>query len=233
MSVPPDNDDEKMARPEASRDQPAALERAPAASAPEPARPPAVTLAAALDQLAHPMLALQPDALLLHANLAGRELLAQGWPLLRGSDGRVQAQQTAQRSPFILAVLAAAAGSSQGLHWVDGPRSLHSVLRPLEPGGASPSPVLLVLTPPAETIFDVGGFASTHQLSKAETRVLEALLHGHQADEAAQRLGVGVATVRSQIAAIRKKSGHGSVASLLAALGDLPPLRRSGPAEGK
>lgn len=195
--------------------------------------PPAAALAAVLDLLAHPMLALQPDAQLLHANLAGRELLAQGWPFVLGADGRVQAQQSAQRSPFTLALQAAAAGSSQGLHWVDGPRSLHAALRPLEPAGAGASPVLLVLAPPADTLFDVSGFATTYQLSKAETRVLEALLHGHQADEAAQRLGVGVSTVRSQIAAIRKKSGHGSVASLLAALGDLPPLRRSNPAVGK
>lgn len=179
------------------------------------------------------MLALQPDAQLIHANLAGRELLAQGWPFVQGTDGRVQVKQSAQRNAFALALQAAAAGSSQGLHWVDGPRSLYAAIRPLLTAGPSPGPVLLVLAPPADTTFDASGFAAAYQLSKAETRVLEALLHGYQADEAAQRLGVGVATVRSQIAAIRKKSGHSSVGSLLAALGDLPPLRRSSPPEGK
>ena len=83
-----------------------------------------------------------------------------------------------------------------------------------------------MLAPPIETEFGAGGFATQHGLSAAETRVLEALLHGFEAENAAERLDVAVATVHSQIAAIRKKTGHGSVASLLTALAHLPPLRK-------
>lgn len=110
-------------------------------------------------------------------------------------------------------------------------RSVHAVLRPLgEQGGPGAlRPVLLLVSPSPDTVYDVFGFAAAYRLSKAETRVLEALMHGDQAEEAAQRLGVGVATVRSQIAAIRKKAGFASVSSLLAALGSLPALRRPRP----
>jgi DNA-binding CsgD family transcriptional regulator len=211
-----------------------------AAAAPEP---PFDAMMAALDQLAHPILALQPDGLLVHANLAASELLASGKPFVLGTDQRVQPLQNARRSAFLLALQAAAAGQAQPLHWVDDDvTTVHGVMRPLQVGpsvhgtGRRPAPVMVVLAPPADAHFDASGFAATYQLSRAETRVLEVLLHGGQAEEAAARLGVGVATVRSQIAAIRKKAGYSSVASLLAALGDLPPLRHVNPppaAEGK
>jgi DNA-binding CsgD family transcriptional regulator len=204
-----------------------------------PAGPPVTALLAALDQLAHPILALKADGGLVYANEAGRDLLAGGWPFVLDESRRVQPRQSTQRSAFVEALKAAAAGQPQPLHCVDGQRSLHGVLRPLDPLEAAqsqhrtPAPVMMVLTPPADTRYDASGFANTYQLSRAETRVLEVLLHGGQAEDAAARLGVGVATVRSQIAAIRKKANHTSVASLLAALGDLPPLRRSDPSEGK
>ena len=218
---------------------PAALPPAAPGALQPPAGPPITALLAALDQLAHPILALKADGRLVYANLAGRDLLADGWPFVLDEGQRVQPRQSAQRSAFVEALKAAAAGQPQPLHCVDEQRSLHGVLRPLDPLEAAqaqhrmPAPVMMVLAPPAETRFDASGFANTYQLSRAETRVLEVLLHGGQAEDAAARLGVGVATVRSQIAAIRKKVKHTSVASLLAALGDLPPLRRSGPPEGK
>ncbi len=199
-------------------------------SPPPPEPPSEAWLSAAVDMLAYPMLALQPDGLLLHANLAARELLNQGVPLELGSDQRVAPRIAGQRGNFGAAVQSASTGQAQQLAWADGDLTVHATLRPLaEPSPGAPAPpVLLMLAPPPDTVFDASGFANTHMLSGAETRVLEALLHGHQAEVTAQRLGVGVATVRSQIAAIRRKTGHDSVASLLAALGDLPPLRRPG-----
>jgi DNA-binding CsgD family transcriptional regulator len=187
-------------------------------------------LTAAVDALAHPMLAVLADGLLLHANLAARALLALGVPLEIGPDRRVAPRLAGHRGNFASAVQTASNGQPQQLTWADGEQTVHATLRPLaEPTPGTPSPpVLVMLAPPPSTVFDVSGFANTHGLSAAETRVLEALLHGHQAEITAQRLGVGVATVRSQIASIRRKTGHDSVATLLAALGDLPPLRHPG-----
>ena len=58
------------------------------AAAPAPL-PSEEALTAAVDALAHPMMAMLADGLLLHANLAARELLAQGAPLELGPDRRV------------------------------------------------------------------------------------------------------------------------------------------------
>jgi DNA-binding CsgD family transcriptional regulator len=196
-----------------------------------PARTPlasAEDLAKAIDTLVYPMLALQPDGLLLHANHAARELLEAGQPLVLGPDQRVGPRAAQHRSQFSLALQAASAGQAQYLHWADGPQALHAALRPLDvsQAGAPPPPVLMMLAPPPETEFDASAFALRYKLSAAEARVLEALMHGFKAEEVAERLGVGVATVRTQIAAIRRKTGHNSVAGLLATLGELPPLRK-------
>lgn len=224
-------------KPEGSEDNPArtqTIAAEPVAPAADPQPAPAglseAALSAAVDALAYPMLALLADGQLLHANQAARDLLAQGRPLELGPDRQVVPRLATQRGGFVAALQEASNGQSQQLDWADGDRTVHASLRPLAdaaPGAPAP-PVLVMLAPPPETPFDASGFANTHGLSAAETRVLEALLHGHQADATAQRLGVGVATVRSQIASIRRKTGHDSVASLLAALGDLPPLRRPG-----
>lgn len=248
MSAQPDNDEEA----EDKRDRDRGLAPYPdrAATARIWTRPTATDqaaieqallpmLLATLDQLAHPILALRPDGLLVHANRAARELLAAGKPVVLGEDQRVKPRQSARRSSFLLALQAAAAGQPQPLHWIDDGQSVHAVMRPLDPAPSAPrstgksAPVMVVLSPPADSHFDASGFAASYQLSRAETRVLEMLLHGGQAEEAAARLGVGVATVRSQIAAIRRKAGHGSVASLLATLGNLPPLRRVTSPESK
>lgn len=188
-------------------------------------------LASAIDTLVYPLMVLYPDGQLLHANQAAREMLDAGQPLVLGPDQHVSPRIAQHRSQFSFALQAASAGQAQQLHWADGPHALHAALRPLDAATANtPSPpVLLMLAPSIETEFDASGFAANHGLSAAETRVLEALMHGSKAEDAAERLGVGVATVRSQIAAIRKKTGHDSVASLLAALGHLPPLRKPRP----
>lgn len=199
-------------------------------AAPPPDPPSEAALSAAVDALAYPMLALLPDGLLLHANLAARELLTQGKPLELAPDRRVAPRLAGQRGGFTSALQSASNGQAQQMAWADGDLTVHAILRPLaEPTPGAPAPpVLVMLAPPQATVFDASGFANTHELSAAETRVLEALLHGQQAEVTAQRLGVGVATVRTQIASIRRKTGHDSVASLLAALGDLPPLRHPG-----
>lgn len=227
MHLPSDEPEEQRQPAPGSCCQPPAADPA---SSPAPVLPSEASLSAAIDTLAHPMLALQADGLLLHANLAARELLALGRPLELGADQRVFPRAAGQRGGFGSALQAASNGQAQQMVWADGGLTVYLALRPLgeAAAGAPAPPVLLMLAPPADTLFDASGFAATHGLSQAERRVLEALLHGRQAEVTAQMLGVGVATVRTQIASIRRKTGHDSVASLLAALGNLPPLRHPG-----
>lgn len=93
---------------------PAALRRA--KLCPMPLRPrneppvPAAALAAALDALAQPLLLLDRDGRLLHANTAAHECLATGKLLRYDMQGRPQPARAAWRAGFARALAAAADG---------------------------------------------------------------------------------------------------------------------------
>ena len=71
---------------------------------------------------------------------------------------------------------------------------------------------------------DLEAYASACQLSAPERRVLAGLLQGHAAVALASLLGLAPSTVRRHIAALRRKTGHGSVAELMMSVGRLPPV---------
>lgn len=72
--------------------------------------------------------------------------------------------------------------------------------------------------------LSVQGYARCHGLTPAETRVLAALCQGEPPADIAVHLGVGIATVRSQIGSIRQKTGADSIRSLVRQVAVLPPL---------
>ena len=67
-------------------------------------------------------------------------------------------------------------------------------------------------------------FARSHELTLAETRVLEALSEGLQPNDIAARHGVGISTIRSQIGSIRSKTRSDSIGALVRQGAVLPPL---------
>ncbi len=67
-------------------------------------------------------------------------------------------------------------------------------------------------------------FARSHRLTHAETRVLQALTEGLDPNDIAQRFGVGIATIRSQICCIRAKTHADSIGALLRQVAALPPM---------
>lgn len=75
-------------------------------------------------------------------------------------------------------------------------------------------------------------FARSHGLTSAEARVLESLSEGLQPNDIAARHGVGLSTIRSQIASIRLKTHTDSIGALVRQVAVLPPLvgalRRAG-----
>jgi DNA-binding CsgD family transcriptional regulator len=183
-------------------------------------------LAAIADTLAYPLMALQVDGHLLYANHAARMQLDAGAPLEQDSVGRVQPRTTSRRAGFSAALRNAAQGERQALLWLDQVAVLRAWVCPL--AGAQPgepmAPVMLVQTPPKGLLLDVSGFAMTHQLTPAETRVLQQLVAGCSTQAAASALEVSVATVRTHVMGIRRKTGHRDVPALLVTLGALPPL---------
>ena len=72
--------------------------------------------------------------------------------------------------------------------------------------------------------LSVQGYARAVALTPAETRVLEQLCGGVQPTAIAQRQGVAVSTVRTQIGSIRAKTGATSIRELVRQVAVLPPL---------
>ncbi len=67
-------------------------------------------------------------------------------------------------------------------------------------------------------------FARNHGLTPAEEQVLRALCSGQSPIQIAYKLGVGLATVRTQLSSVRQKTGTSTVRELLDHLVALPPL---------
>ena len=181
------------------------------------------------DALAWPLLLMQPDGALVHANLAARRLLRQGSALRLSPAQRVQPAAAVRHSAFEAALQTVArSGQPQMLQW-PAPSGRFSAtltaLAPTAPDAAASTPLLLLaVAPPEGRINEVRAFAAMHGLSAAETRVLHCLARGLSSSAAAATLGVTPATVRSQIAAVRRKAGQATVGALLQALAALPPL---------
>lgn len=68
-------------------------------------------------------------------------------------------------------------------------------------------------------------FAREHQLTAAERQVLQSLCDGLQPQEIAQRNGVAISTVRTQIASVRAKTATESIRELVSLVAQLPPMQ--------
>jgi DNA-binding CsgD family transcriptional regulator len=72
--------------------------------------------------------------------------------------------------------------------------------------------------------LSVDHYARVHGLTHAEGMVLAALCDGDKPLEIAQRFGVAVSTVRTQIASIRQKTQTASIRDLVRRIAVLPPI---------
>jgi DNA-binding CsgD family transcriptional regulator len=176
--------------------------------------PPARPLAEVLDGLTMPLLVLEGGGRLMHANTAGRALLAAG----RGF--RLARRRLVPCNPdFVPAFERALAELGQ-----TGPEAPPLTL-PL--GDGQPGRRMLVvlrglrrfldepLHPVALHVQDMdalpplpfAALAALFAITPAERRVLEALLAGENLVEAAQRLGIGKATARTHLQNLFGKTG--------------------------
>ncbi len=187
--------------------------------------PTAQTLALMADALAWPLLLLRRDGTLLHGNAAARRLLQRRRPLALSARGVVAPTESARRVEFEAAVAAVASGGPpQWLPWTDRNQRMSVCISALVEPGRANAVVLLALSPVDSDTADLRAYAALHGLSEAETRVLLRLACGESSVQAARELGVSAATVRTQTANLRHKTGHTSVAALLRTLASLPPL---------
>ncbi|MFN0184017.1 MAG: helix-turn-helix transcriptional regulator [Aquabacterium sp.] len=183
-------------------------------------------MAQMLDAIDYGMLLLSDHQRLLHVNTAARRDLDDTHPL------QLQGGQLQTRLPEELPTLQAAMKDA-------GTRGLRRLLRlggedgaatvavvPLAPLGADQRCAVLLVLGKRRMCEEltVDWFARAHHLTRAETQVLKLLTQDLTPQEVAQQLGVGLATVRSQIGAIRSKTGSDSIRSLVRQVAVLPPL---------
>jgi DNA-binding CsgD family transcriptional regulator len=177
-------------------------------------------LAATLDEVDYGMLLLTNTNHVVHANHAARVELDGDHPLqLLGHELRA-------RYSHDVAVLHAALQNAalRGLRKLLALGSgTHRISASVVPLGDSTTLLMLSKRQVCESL-SVQGFARVHGLTPAETRVLVALCQGVPPAEVATALGVGIATVRSQIGSIRQKTGAASIRALVRQVAVLPPL---------
>jgi DNA-binding CsgD family transcriptional regulator len=190
---------------------------------PEPTADDQSRLVRMADALPWPLVALAPDAWVLHANQAAERLLDLGRPLRRDSQGRIKATQASHQAAWEAALDRACAGHGVSLRWPGHPVALRGTLHRL-PGDEGGVALLLALSLPSGAGQDLATYAQAFQLTPAEQRVLSLLVAGADTAGAAVILGVSTSTVRSHLRALRRKTGQHSTVALLLAINALPPL---------
>ena len=187
-------------------------------------------LVAMLDEVDYGMLLLSDEDHVLHVNHAGRAELDANHPLqLIGR--QVRARCSKDVAPLACALRAATQRGLRKLLAMGEAAHCASVsvvplAAPENSAGDGGGPVTLLMLgkrQACETLA-VQGFASSHGLTLAETRVLAGLCNGKPPTEIAALVGVKIATVRTQIGTIRLKTGASSIRALIQQVAALPPM---------
>lgn len=185
-------------------------------------------IAATFDEIDYGVLLLSDATHVVHVNHAARAELDRQHPLqLLGHELRARHSQDV--APLHEALRAAGLrGLRKLLTLGEGGERVSVSVVPLvasaSPEGEAMTLVMMGKRRVCEEL-SVQGFARSHGLTTAETRVLVALCEGTPPGEAASQLGVAISTVRTQIGNIRMKTGAESIRELVRQVAVLPPLR--------
>lgn len=176
--------------------------------------------AATLESLATPVLLVDADLGLIHANGAGVRMLEEGRPLrLRGR--RIEAEPAARRrlaaGVRALALGGMARAGEIALTGHDGqPVMLHLVALDQQAAAIGLSGVLIAvsgLEGARSHSFETIGLALG--MTRAQAAVFHLLAEGHSVPDAAARLGIAVSTLRSHLLQIYEKCGLRGQADLV------------------
>ena len=149
---------------------------------------------------------------LLHANRAARE----AWPSVHP-----------EREPLRSAIRAASShGTRRLVEAGEGERGFRVAVVPLSEAAESSGHVLLLLSKSSmcERLSSYW-YGVAKGLTGAELGVLEGIAEGWSPRDLAQRNRVSLATIRTQIASVREKTGAVSIYALLREVAQLPPIR--------
>lgn len=177
-----------------------------------------------LEEIDYGLIVVGADGQLQHANHLGRHELARG-RFLRMAVNQVAGGSAPQTVEVLRAIGSAAQGRRQMLMLRSGNDTLPVACVPLQGGHAEQGTVLLMLGRQADTRnLNLTFFSRTHGLTPTEEAVLKALCEGLDVQDIASAHGVSVCTVRTQVRALRLKTGAGSIRLLVQRVAALPPL---------
>ncbi|MBP6902419.1 MAG: helix-turn-helix transcriptional regulator [Burkholderiaceae bacterium] len=183
-------------------------------------------MAQVLDTLDHGLLVVDGEGRVGHLNKAARRDLDEQHPLQLAGD-RLETRHALDEQPLRDALQGAAQRSLRRLLMLgEGRQRVSLAVVPLAPlgGDAQHGVALLLGRRQVCEELTVDWFARAHHLTMAETTVMKGLCQDLTPLQIAERQGVGLATVRTQIGSIRAKTGAGSIRALVRQVAVLPPL---------
>jgi DNA-binding CsgD family transcriptional regulator len=181
-----------------------------------------------LDHLDYGIVLIDAQARTLHANSAAGRLLQRG-DLLQVRDGMLEVAGLPDDAAWRGALVGARRGRRALLRLGAAPGSVGVAVVPLLDPETGEHLVTLVVVgrPSICESLSTQWYARRHDLTQAESGVLELLCGGLKPAQIAQRLGVAVSTVRTHICSIRSKTGVASVGTLLHEIATLPPMAQA------
>ena len=221
------------ALPAAMRAVPPSLTRYPMPRA-LPAELNADCLGQVLEQLDHGVALLGTDGRVLYANRVAQRSCGAD-ELLRLQGAALVARRAADEAALARALASARRGLRTMLAFEDGTQSLTVLVMPLptlaagsdarpDDGGGRALTLLLFGRRHGCELLHVDMFARARGLTLTECAVLKGLCSGLDPASLAQRQGVRLSTVRTQINSIRQKTRTGSIRQLLSLVHSLPPV---------
>lgn len=190
----------------------------PARSGTPPAWP--AVLVAALDEVDCGIALVCADGEVLHLNRRARQALRADAPLqvLAGTLRTARAQDLLRLHTALHD--ATRRGLRRMLSVGEAANRTVCALVPLQPGMAA----LLLGRSDSGTMLSIECLAQLYGLTAAEARVLRALSRGKSPVDIAQEHGVKLATVRTQIGALRHKTDTPTITALVRLVAGLPPM---------
>ena len=181
---------------------------------------------AMLDEVDYGMLLVSHDGRVLHANrVARKELDARHALQLLGDQLRARHPQDV--APLREALDGAAARGLRRMVTLGGTEPVSLAIVPLAAATTADADAgVLVMFGKRHVCeaLSVHWFARTHGLTATEAAVLARLCTGERPSEVADRQGVAISTVRTQISSIRAKTRAGSIRDLVQQVAVLPPI---------
>ena len=176
-----------------------------------------------LDEIDYGIMLIEPtDGRLAIANRAARRECADG-RTLRVTGERLHAARTLDAAPLAMALIDAAR-ERRALLTLGAPDARLTLAVVPIPALAQPRALIILGRRRLCETLSVEMFARRHGLTGAEVNVLRALCDGLLPADIAAKVGVKLATVRTQLSAIRSKTAAASIREVVQRVAALPPI---------